>query len=114
MMDRPGELVVVTDENFDSEVLRSPLPVVVDFSAGWCAPCRITEPVIRSLASHLAGQVKFVQADVDATRETARSFGVISIPTYLFLRNGIEQGREVGPVGPVEFRTILRRYFEFA
>ncbi|MHB1435220.1 MAG: thioredoxin family protein [Thermoplasmata archaeon] len=113
-MDGAGDLVVVTDENFDREVLRSPLPVVVDFSADWCAPCRITEPVLRSLAAHLKGQVKFVSADVDATRETARSFGVFSIPTYLFLRGGVEQGREVGPVGPVEFRSILRKYFAFA
>ncbi len=113
-MDAVGDLVAVTDESFDREVLRSPLPVVVDFSAGWCAPCRITQPVLRSLAAHLKGQVKFVSADVDATRETARSFGVFSIPTYLFLRDGIEQGREVGPVGPAEFRTILQRYFDFA
>ncbi|EQD55440.1 thioredoxin, partial [mine drainage metagenome] len=107
-------LLAVTDESFAREVLCSPLPVVVDFSSGWCAPCRITEPVLRSLASRLAGQVKFVSADVDATREAVRSFGVFSVPTYLFLRGGVEQGREVGPRGPVEFRTILRKYFAFA
>jgi len=113
-MDGSGELRTVTDESFDREVLRSPLPVVVDFSADWCAPCRITEPVLRTLAAHLAGQVKFVSAHLDSVPETARSFGVVSIPTYLFLRGGVEQGREVGPVGPVEFRTILQKYFDFA
>jgi thioredoxin 1 len=101
----------VTDATFDAEVVRSPLPVVVDFYADWCAPCRVTEPVIRDLSEQMAGRVKFTKINVDEAVGVARSYGIHSIPTFLFLEAGQEKGREVGPIGPVEFRTILRRHF---
>lgn len=106
-------MLLVTDETFDSEVIRSPLPVVVDFYAEWCQPCRVAEPVLRELSSALEGRVKFAKVNVDESQRVTRSFGIHSIPTYLFVREGRERGREIGPVGPTEFRTILRRYFDF-
>ena len=106
--------VHVTDATFVAEVVRSPLPVVVDFYADWCAPCRVTEPVIRSLSEKLAGRVKFTKINVDEAVGVARSYGIHSIPTFLFLEAGQEKGREVGPIGPVEFRSILRRHFPAA
>ncbi len=104
----------VTDATFDAEVVRSPLPVVVDFYADWCAPCRVTEPVIRDLSARMAGRVKFTKINVDEAVGVARSYGIHSIPTFLFLEAGQEKGREVGPIGSVEFRTILRRLFPTA
>ncbi len=104
----------VTDETFEAEVVRSRLPVVVDFYADWCAPCRFTEPVIRSLSAQMAGRVKFTKVNVDEAIGVARSYGIHSIPTFLFLEAGQEKGREVGPIGPVEFRSILRRHFPAA
>jgi thioredoxin 1 len=106
--------VHVTDATFDAEVVRSDLPVVVDFYADWCAPCRVTEPVIRDLSERMAGRVKFTKVNVDEAVGVARSYGIHSIPTFLFLEAGQEKGREVGPIGPVEFRTILRRHFPTA
>ncbi len=108
-----GQLVVVTDETFEREVLKSPLPVVVDFSAEWCAPCRITEPTLREYSARLEGTVKFAKVDVDVAKSVTRLYGVSSIPTYLFVRDGVERGREVGPIAPVEFRSILKRHFDF-
>jgi thioredoxin 1 len=105
------ELVRVTDETFEAEVIRSPLPVVVDFYADWCVPCRVTEPVFVDLAARLAGKVKFAKVNIDEAARVTRSYGIHSIPTYLFVEAGQERGREVGPVGPVEFRSIIRRYF---
>jgi thioredoxin 1 len=105
------EPVRVNDETFEFEVIRSPLPVVVDFYADWCVPCRATEPVLRALSERLAGRVKFAKVNVDEAAWVTRSYGIHSIPTYLFLRQGHEKGREVGPVDPVEFRSILRRHF---
>jgi thioredoxin 1 len=105
------ELVRVTDETFEVEVIRSPLPVVVDFYADWCVPCRVTEPVFVDLASRLSGRIKFAKVNIDEAAHVTRSYGIHSIPTYLFVQSGQEKGREVGPVDPVEFRSILRRYF---
>ncbi len=105
------EPIRVNDETFELEVVRSPLPVVVDFYADWCAPCRTTAPVFRDLSERLAGRVKFAKVNVDEAAVVTRSYGIHSIPTYLFLLQGHEWGREVGPVDPVEFRSILRRHF---
>jgi thioredoxin 1 len=107
--------ILVTDETFEDEVIRSALPVVVDFYADWCAPCRSAEPVLEELSSTLAGRVKFAKVNVDESDAVTRSFGIHSIPTYLFVERGLEKGREIGAVaGPAEFRSVLKRYFAFA
>ncbi|HEV2519833.1 MAG TPA: thioredoxin domain-containing protein [Thermoplasmata archaeon] len=113
-MTDPSRLILVTDETFDHEVMRSALPVVVDFYADWCAPCKTVEPVLVELSETLTGKIKFTKVNVDDSDRVIRSFGIHSIPTYLFVDHGREKGREVGPVGPTEFRTILRRHFSFA
>jgi thioredoxin 1 len=109
-----GAPVRVTDATFEAEVVRSDLPVVVDFYADWCAPCRVTEPVIQNLSEQMAGRVKFTKINVDEAVAVARSYGIHSIPTFLFLEDGHEKGRKVGPITPIEFRAILRRHFPAA
>ena len=106
-----ASMVQVDDTTFEKEVIRSPLPVVVDFYADWCAPCRIIEPTLRELAAQLTGRVKFAQVNIDEAEVVTRSFGIHSIPTYLFVESGTEKGREVGAVDPVAFRAILKRHF---
>ena len=113
-MSTEQDLVVVTDDTFEHEVIRSPLPVVVDFYADWCAPCKTAEPVLRELSATLLGQIKFAKVNVDESGRVTHSYGIHSIPTYVFLDRGREKGREVGPIGPTEFRTILKRHFSFA
>jgi thioredoxin 1 len=109
-----GGLILVTDETFEREVIRSPLPVVVDFYADWCGPCRTFEPILREISESLAGKIKFTKVNVDDADRVTRSFGIHSIPTYLFVDRGREKGREVGPVSQTtEFRSILKRYFSF-
>jgi thioredoxin 1 len=109
-----GNFIVVTDETFEREVIRSTLPVVVDFYAYWCAPCRSAEPILRELSESLMGVVKFTKVNVDDADRVTRSFGIHSIPTYLFLDHGRERGRQVGPVvESTNFRTTLKRYFSF-
>jgi thioredoxin 2 len=98
--------VVLTEGNFALEVEHTSLPVLVDFWAAWCGPCRIVAPVIDELARELAGRVKVCKLDVDQNPVTASRFGVQSIPTMLILQNGREVDRLVGAQPK---RTILSR-----
>jgi thioredoxin 1 len=78
----------VTDKSFEREVLDSELPVVVDFWAPWCGPCRAVEPVFRQLAAEHTGRVRFVRLDVDANPVTAARYGVLSLPAALLFAQG--------------------------
>ncbi|WP_454050530.1 thioredoxin [Cellulomonas sp. Marseille-Q8402] len=80
--------LAVTGETFEQEVLRSPLPVVVDFWADWCVPCRMVTPVLEELADAYAGRLRFVAVDTEAEPELARRYGVLSIPTLYVFHDG--------------------------
>ena len=110
-MGERAEPIRVTDATFEREVIRSPLPVVVDFYADWCAPCRVAEPLLRDLSAQLAGRVKFAKVNIDEAALVTRSYGIHSIPTYVFVQAGQEKGREVGAVDPAVFRQVVRKYF---
>ena len=86
----------VNGTNFDREVLQSDLPVLVDFYADWCGPCRMMAPVVRQLAETYAGKVKVVKVNVDGAQDLAVSFGVSSIPTLAYFRDGQMKGSSVG------------------
>ena len=80
--------VVFTDQNFAHEVLESKMPAVVDFWAPWCGPCRIVDPTIDELAKEYEGKVKVGKVNVDENNQTAGMFGVMSIPSIIFFKNG--------------------------
>lgn len=77
-----------TDQNFEQEVLKSKEPVLVDFWATWCEPCKIVGPIVEELAGEYKGKVKVGKLDVDENQEVAGSFGVMSIPTLMLFKNG--------------------------
>lgn len=80
--------VTITDQNFQEEVLASQTPVLVDFWAEWCMPCRIVGPIVEELATEYSGKLKVGKLDVDSNGQTAQSFGVMSIPTVMLFKNG--------------------------
>ncbi len=88
--------VAITDRTFDSEVLKSEKPVLVDFWATWCGPCKMIAPVLEEIAGEKDGLLKIAKLDVDQNPETAQKFGVMSIPTLLLFKNGAEVSRIVG------------------
>ena len=88
--------LTVTDASFEQDVLKSPIPVVVDFWAVWCGPCKVIAPIIDQLAAEYDGKVKFVKLDVDENPETAIKYGVRSIPTVIFFKNGAEADKVIG------------------
>lgn len=88
--------VIVTDRNYAEQVERSPFPVLLDFWAEWCGPCRIVAPVIEQLAKDFAGKVRIAKLNVDENPATAARFRVQSIPTLIVLKSGKEADRIVG------------------
>jgi len=80
--------ITFTDGNFDAEALKSNVPVIVDFWAAWCGPCRMIAPIIEELAGEYEGKAKVGKLDVDENQQTAIKYGVRSIPTVLFFKGG--------------------------
>lgn len=88
--------VKVTDQSFDSDVLGAAEPVVVDFWAEWCGPCRMIAPALEELATELEGQVKIAKLNVDENPDTMMKYGVRSIPTLIVFKNGEPTAMQVG------------------
>ena len=88
--------VKVTDASFDQEVLKSAEPVVVDFWAEWCGPCRMIAPALEEIAGAMGDKVKIVKLNVDENPGTASKYGIMSIPTLMIFKNGEMAARQVG------------------
>jgi len=102
-----GNVQEFTDSNWQSEVLESSVPVVVDFWAPWCGPCRVLAPTVEKIADEYAGKVKVGKMDTDQNPNTPGSLGISSIPTVIFYQNGKEVSRLVGVNPEAKFKATL-------
>jgi len=88
----------VTDKNFEGEVLKSDLPVLVDFWAEWCGPCKVISPIVEEIAGELEGKLKVAKVNVDDAQDLAGKYNIMSIPTLLLFKNGEPVEQVVGAV----------------
>ena len=107
-------VVAVQASKFQEEVVKSPQPVMVDFYADWCGPCKMMEPVIHQLSKEYAGKVKFVKVDTDANQELAMQFGIMSIPTVMFFAKGKVEDIVVGAVPSAVLKSKLENLVKLA
>ena len=100
----------VTDANFETEVLKSGTPVLVDFWAPWCGPCRAVAPIVEAIAQEFDGKVKVVKLNTDEEQEIAIKYGVGSIPTLMVFKNGEMVERVVGNRPKTELAALVSRH----
>ncbi len=102
-------MIHVNDGDFDSEVLRSDIPVFVDFYADWCGPCKIIAPTIEALSEEYAGKIKFVKVNVDDDQQVALKYDIMSIPTAMLFENGNVMDSIVGAFPAATYRQRIER-----
>ena len=100
-------LIEITDDNFDTEVLKSNLPVLVDFWAEWCGPCKMIGPIVEEIAGDYAGKVKVGKVNVDFNNQVAMQYGIRGIPALLVFKGGAVANQIVGAVPKNNITQIL-------
>jgi thioredoxin 1 len=104
-----ADIPAVTDSDFDEKVLKSDKPVLVDFSATWCAPCKQLAPIIADLAEELKGQTDVYGVDVNDSPDTAQKYGVMAVPTLIVFKDGEEKAREAGFMPKARIMDLIGR-----
>jgi thioredoxin 1 len=107
-------VTAVTTDNFDSEVINADLPVLVDFWAEWCGPCRMIAPVLEQIAAENAGKLKVVKLNVDDNQEIAQRFAVRGIPTLIMFKNGEAAGTQMGAMAKAQLAAFVNQHVSAA
>ena len=104
-----GSVIEITDETFEREIIKSDKPVLVDFWAAWCQPCRAIAPLVQQLAESYNGKVKFGKVDIDSNQKVAGQFEIRSIPTLLVFKEGRVVGQIVGAVPKAKIEDLIKK-----
>jgi thioredoxin 1 len=107
-----NDTLTFTDTTFDKDVLASDVPVLVDFWAEWCGPCRMMGPTIDQVATEYSGKIKVGKLDVDSNQQTASRYGIRGIPTLLLFKDGKIVEQKVGAIGKPEFLKMLEKHLQ--
>lgn len=105
-----SQIAIIKGANWKTEVLESPLPVLVDFWAEWCGPCKMLAPVLDELATEMTGKLKIAKVNVDENRDIATQFQIRSIPSMLIFKEGQVKGQLVGAMSKVQLKDKLAAY----
>ena len=103
-------ILTLTEENFDEQLARAEDPILVDFWASWCGPCRVIGPWLEELAEELAGQVHFAKINVEDNGDLANRFGISSIPTLILFKKGKVVDQMIGAVPKEQIRRMVQKY----
>lgn len=99
----------ISDSEFEEKVLKSQTPVLVDFWAVWCGPCKLAEPVLEELSESYKDKALIMKVDVDQNQEYSGKYGVLSIPTTILFKNGQEVGRQIGFAGKNAYEDLMKK-----
>lgn len=102
-------VIHINKDNFEDEVLKSKVPVMLDFSATWCGPCKMVGPIVESLAEDYKGKAKMAKLDIDESVELAAKFGIMGVPTLMFFKEGKIVDKIVGAVPKTELSTKINK-----
>ena len=105
-----GDIFHTTDATFEADVLKSPTPVLLDFWAEWCGPCKAIAPILEDLARDFAGRVRIAKLNIDDNRQTPVKYGVRGIPTLILFKNGAPEAQQVGLVGKSRLAALLDQH----
>lgn len=101
-------MIELDEKNFDREVLKSDTPVVVDFWAEWCGPCKVFSPTLEEVSKDYSGKVKFAKLNVDENTNIAQEYGIMSIPTILLFEKGSAKAQSIGAIPKDQFRDWIK------